>query len=48
MTKCVLPMFSSKSLGFEFILSLLLYMMLGNVLISFFYIRLFIFPSPTY
>ena len=55
MSKSVHPMFSSKSfivsglnLGLESILSLFLCIVLGSVLISFFYMKLSSFPSTTY
>ena len=50
MSRSAFPMFSSKShiSCFSFILSLFLCMVLGSVLISFFYMQLPSFPSTTY
>ena len=55
MSKSVLPKFSSRSfaysilhIGLKSILSLFLYIVLDNVLISFFYMQLSSFPSTTY
>ena len=54
MSKSVLPMFSSRSfaysilhIGLKSILSLFLYILLDNILISFFYMQLTTFPSTT-